>query len=419
MPKPAICGTIGAMFDDSPTYPRSTVAVRRQPRHGLAALALGLAGCTAGGAGVSLNLDDDVGLAAPSDGAPGDIAGPGRIDAGRGDARPREGGADDARGGRFDARTDADPDPVPPDPTDLTVVTLNVGTLNLADPIYLRHISNQAYEDFIGARLRTLGADLVALQGLLPPIVCSTANETDPARTCFESNLRPTQAERLLGPDYQVVCDAVRGVTCLGVHRRVGIPPTAVRQTASAPLPPCSVGANACDEAHCDEDSSVTRLALDTPGGPILVVFFLLSGPGRGAGGFYTGQSCRAPQVEQLFEPAGTLGSEPLLVGDLAFDPGTLLAGASGMRLAARLQPVGPFTDLAPRDAAGRRAPTETSIGAAQDTVLVANLTGTCEVVGDPTFDLGFDFDALPGGTEDAGRITHLGVRCRLRSPSD
>lgn len=379
-------------------------------------LALALAGCGADGAGLTLAVDEDVGPRR-ADGA---------ADTPTTDAAPSGGavppadaavGAGDASSPTSDAQADALPPPADAATgAGLTAVTLDLSTLNLADPIYLRHVSSQPYEDFLGAALRALDADLVALQGLLPSTVCATANEVDPTRTCFEANLRPTQAERLLGPDYQIVCDGGRETTCLGVHTRLGgLPPTSVPATSAPPLPPCSVGANTCDDAHCDEDSAVTQIGVTGPTGPLSVVFFMLSGAGRGAGGFYTGQTCRAAQVDQLFE-AAALAPEaaPLLLGDLAFDPESLLAGAAGDRLATHVAPVGPFTDHAPREANGRRSPTELSVGNAQDTLLTRGTTTRCEALGAPEFDADFDFAQLAGGTEDRGRITHRPVRCRV-----
>ncbi len=175
------------------------------------------------------------------------------------------------------------------------------------------------------------------------------------------------------------------------------------------------MGANTCDDDHCDEDAAVSQVTVAGPEGTLSVVFFMLSGPGRGAGGFYTGQACRAAQVDQLFE-AAALAPEatPLLLGDLAFDPDSPLAGAAGDRLATHVLPTGPFTDHAPREADGARSPTELSVGAAQDTLLMQEPTARCEALGDPAFDGDFDFALLAGGAEDRGRITHRPVRCRV-----
>jgi hypothetical protein len=301
-------------------------------------------------------------------------------------------------------------------PGELVVVSLNVGTPNLTDPVYLRHISHQGYEDFVGARLRDLDADLVALQEVLPPSVCAAAAEPDSNRTCYQAELRPSQAERLLGAEYQIVCDAARQTVCLGVHRRLGIPPAAVRQTAAAPLPTCSIAANTCDEGLCDEDTNVNRLDLRAPWGPLAVGFFGLNAPGLGLSGAYTGQTCRAAQLDALFGLFADLPAGPVvLVGDLAFDPEAPGAGAPAERLAAALAPVGPYSDLAPRSANGARMPTVLVPAAGQDTALVAGLTGDCEVVGTPTLDAPFDFGQLPGGALDTGRIDHRAVRCRIR----
>ncbi len=391
------------------------------PRRALLCAALAAFACDAG-PGLELSVDDDVGPGRQPETAgtpaPAGDARPGAADVP--DARTGEaGGAADAGGSS--AADAAGADAATPDrgrPGDLVLASLNVGTPNLTDPVYLRHISHQGYEDFIGARLRDLDADVVALQEVLPASVCAAAAEADSNRTCHQADVRPTQAERLLGPDYQIVCDAGRQTVCLGVHRRIGIPATSVRQTAPAPLGTCSVGANTCDESMCDEDTSVNRLDLQTPGGPLTVGFFALNAPGTGLNGAYSGHTCRIGQLDALFAlVAGAPAGRVVLLGDLAFDPEDALGGGATERFRAALVPAGPYTDLAPRDASGARLATAIGPGpvGGHDTALVAGLEGACEVVGSPTLDAPFDVGSLPGGAADTGRLDHRAIRCRIR----
>jgi hypothetical protein len=403
--------------------PPSTRPSLHTHRRALLQVPLAALGCDAG-PGLVLSVDDDVGPGGQPDSAGTPAA---AEDARTGAAEATDAGTRDA-GGTKDAErasdldaTDAAANPDLGRPGDVVFVSLNVGTPNLTDPVYLRHISHQVYEDFIGTRLRDLDADVVALQEVLPASVCAASVEADSNRTCYLAEVRPTQAERLLGPDYQIVCDAGRQTVCLGVHRRVGIPATSVRQTAPTPLAPCSVGGRTCDESTCDEDTSVNRLDLVTPAGPLTVGFFALNGPGLGQNGAYGGHTCRAGQLDALFAlVAGAPGGRVTLLGDLAFDPapaGAPAGDGATERLLAALAPNGPYVDLAPRDGAGVRLSTTVGPGpmGAQTAVLVAELDGACEIIGVPTFDAPFDFGVLPGGAEDTGRIDHRAVRCRIR----
>jgi endonuclease/exonuclease/phosphatase family metal-dependent hydrolase len=196
----------------------------------------------------------------------------------------------------------------PGDERAVRVVTANIGN-GMQDPaVYALKQRWQRGEDAIGARLRALEADVVALQEVLAPRRCAAFVETDPRATCFAAASRPSQVERLLGPEYAVFCDGQLDADCVGVRRSFGEVTAVRRQPLPAQpchyLTTCSEGGNTCDL-----ESSVIAVDVQTAAGALSVVAVHPSARGK---------NCRLLQIEQAFAAAGP---RAIVAGDWNFDP--------------------------------------------------------------------------------------------------
>jgi hypothetical protein len=313
----------------------------------------------------------------------------------------------------------------------LRVLTYNVGNADGSDAHYALRLSDQAYEDFVGARIRAVGADLVFLQEVLPPHTCASFVETSPARTCFDAANRPAPVERLLGDGYSIVCDMRLQVECIGVRRGFGtirgVPAGGFvlmgADTPPLPLPPCSYAGGECDDTRCDAEATVSAIDVDTASGPLRVVHLHPNAPGEGARGFYLGEACRRQQLAQAFDGLVRDGIPNVLAGDTNLDLEIFASQEEAALWAAHVGDGKRFTDHSQTDSTGAFLPTRrVSIPVAIDKVLTDAFTGRCTVHGNnetssappavPPLDDGFDFAALDGGL--ARRIDHLAVSCDL-----
>ena len=89
-----------------------------------------------------------------------------------------------------------------------SVLSYNIGNPDDTEPNYPLRLSYQVYEDSVAQTIRSLEPDIVLLQEVLPPQTCEAFEEEDEARTCFDSEGRPTAAQRVLGDEYTIACDA-------------------------------------------------------------------------------------------------------------------------------------------------------------------------------------------------------------------
>jgi len=314
----------------------------------------------------------------------------------------------------------------------LKVLTYNIGNADGTDPRYPLRLADQAYEDFVGARIRALDADLVFLQEVLPPHTCAAFTESDARRTCFDAANRPAPVQRLLGDGYSVVCDMRLQVECIGVKRKFGtirgVAPGGFQlmgaETPALPLPSCSYAGGECDDTKCDAEATVSAIDVDTASsGAMRVVHLHPNAPGEGAGGFYLGESCRRQQLVQAFDGLVKSGVPNVVAGDTNLDLGVFASEAETALWEAQVGAGKRFTDHGHVSTSGDFYPTRrVSIPVAIDKVLTDAFTGSCTVQGanesagsDPgtkTLDDGFDFSTLVGGV--ARRIDHLAVVCDL-----
>lgn len=284
------------------------------------------------------------------------------------------------------------------EPVELRVLSYNVGNGDDDDPHYQLRLARQDYEDHVGARIRALQAEIVALQEVLPPATCASFVERDPALTCFDAARRPPQVRRLLGANYDFACDGRVDLECVAVRRDFG---RIVGPAIHAPLPLRTCRYEGCDEEAptCDAEATVSAVDLATRLGPLRVVHVHASA---------VGVRCRQLQAAQAFELAGD--GPALLVGDWNFDPDL---GRHLLEAAIWSHHVGPgrrFADLHVRDAQCRALRTSVGHPVAIDRAVADTFTGTCRPLADPRLDDGF-----PATMEREARIDHYALLCELR----
>jgi hypothetical protein len=338
-----------------------------------------------------------------------------------------------------------------PSGLDFTVLTYNVGNPDSADEFYPLRLQSQAYEDHMAGVIQELAPDVVFLQEVLSAKTCEAFTEADSSKTCYEWATRPRPAQRLLGPDYSIVCDARDHVECVGVRTGFGLIDGVEEggyvedgaETPALPLPPCVWADDECTDDLCDEESTVSAITVTTAAGPLRVVHMH---PMAQVSSAISGDPCRADQLRQVFEGA-VLGAEPPLVDGA---PRAIVAGDWNLGLEvywARTMfgssdaadvfdqyidcPVGcSFTDRDPRDGGGARYSTTSAVWdflddlglpVAIDHVVVSEgLDGSC-AVRDDSGDPGRErLDAQFAGLGELGadeRIDHYAVTCDMHLP--
>lgn len=173
-------------------------------------------------------------------------------------------------------------------------------------------------EETLAQNIAYFQPDVVTLQEVVSTRMCQAIHETDPSKVCYPNYLQNevSQARRLLGSDYTIVCDARNSYECIGVHVEFGT------------IEGCEPGAFCETKADtaimpngCDDGFSVSAVTIRVPGfGDFrLANAHLPSGP--------LAASCRLHQLEQLFE--GNVSIPALLdinqyglaTGDFNLDP--------------------------------------------------------------------------------------------------
>ncbi|MCC6527645.1 MAG: endonuclease/exonuclease/phosphatase family protein [Polyangiaceae bacterium] len=322
------------------------------------------------------------------------------------------------------------------EPPSFRVLTANVGNPDTTDPNYALRLSYQAYEDFVGARIRALAPAVVFLQEVLPPEACAAFVEGDAARTCYDAAARPAAIERVLGTDYSIVCDARKHVECIGVRTDfatiTAVEPGAFvldgAETPPLPLAACSYQQGTCDDSNCDGESTVSAVTVTTDHGEMRIVHVHPNAAGENANGFYSGEPCRYGQLQQVFEgPDALVGATvpTLVAGDFNMDPDSFATQREMDLWDAATTPAGRFDELGPpRNTLGHYLPTRTPF--AVDHVIADGLTGSCIVHGPaasagsgdpnqaPPLDDGFDFASLGAALPFLGRIDHGSIDCKL-----
>lgn len=288
--------------------------------------------------------------------------------------------------------------PAEPARVPFTFLQANVGNSLLAcDEPYLYKLCEQAVEDALRDHIAALDPDVVALQEVLPDAFCDTLAEPedDPRFVCHPDHLsdEPSQARRLLGPDYDILCDERSGFEC--VAARPG--------TLSGPYqvaPP--VESDAAES--CDPNFSVGAVHLTVPGA---AGFTLVNGHPQSA---FIGV-CRDKQLQQVFADDGLAQGETLLSGDWNLDP---YRAGDDPSVITWMQHVGPDEQTRFHYHSGvaeRQPPFATNvvagIASVLDHVASTSLQGTCRTLGEAP-----DTVRLDG--EMGGGCDHRALFCEL-----
>jgi endonuclease/exonuclease/phosphatase family metal-dependent hydrolase len=320
------------------------------------------------------------------------------------------------------------------DAVPVRVLTYNIGHPNPDEPNYALRLKDQDIEDYLGAQIRALDADIVVHQEVLSPTHCDTFTEDDPAFTCFDNDNRPPPIRRILGDDYSIVCDQRRHVECIGVHVDFGVidgmDPGGFlldgATTPELPLAECDWAAGTCNDTNCDGEATVSAVDVTVLAGalPIRLVHVHPNAAGVDAdGNVYTGAPCRALQLEQAFE--NLVSADPtIMAGDFNMDPVRLASDDEDALWQAHVGTGNRFTDFTPVDEEGiQHATRRAGLGLAIDHVLADRATGSCTVWGDDfiasdpgtlPLDEGFDWSTKPDGQFYVNRMDHFAISCDL-----
>jgi hypothetical protein len=332
--------------------------------------------------------------------------------------------------------------PAPDEPAvvHFVAMTYNLTTADVSDENYADRIRHRAYEAHLGERIRSEGADVIALQGVLSPARCATFVETNEEYGCFgvvEERPEEAPVRRLLGPDYSIACDAAEGAACIAVHvdfgEIVGIPRGTLGETLTDPpsgemceIDECEPQANNCAAGSAIVGAAVRR-DTDRPeelthdGPREFFVINLAATP--------VGEPCRDDQIEQAFFRAQDRFGPTLILGSFGIDLASEQAGSQmfsqNVGPDQRFQSHHPVLGGEPDDASqegtdpnlvgpGQRlAPT--SQGEALDTVVSDFAENQCRV----SEGLGQGFDFLARRLMDESRRVpaHEALICPLRFP--
>jgi endonuclease/exonuclease/phosphatase family metal-dependent hydrolase len=312
------------------------------------------------------------------------------------------------------------------------VLTINVGnSVTQAGPYSLR-LAEQGYEDRIAAEIQALAPDIVGIQEVAPRAQCEIAAACpvhpdadgfcqagagyvcEPL-TCTDVDARVDQVQRLLGPDYTILCaglsdGGISSVDCLGVRIGFGrvvdyhdgslVPAGAYLPEWGGDVPGewsfwRPPGFEACDflagecgfkRRACDAESSI--MWADVVVGP---------GADQGEGEQMRvvhlhpsalGERCREHQLARAFEAAAARWDQPnprtLMLGDWNFDPERLVLPVEEALYYAYVGPTRPLHEHDERDSDCARVKTGPAIAGqrpgALDRVVSDFAIGFCQV---------------------------------------
>lgn len=360
----------------------------------------------------------------------------------------------------------------------LRVLTINVGNGVLDAGPYSLRLAHQAYEDRIAAKIQALTPDIIGIQEVAPRGQClaaaacpvhpdadgfcqANAGYVCEPLSCTDAEDRPDQVERLLGPDYTILCaglsePGISSVDCLGIHADFGRVVSVHDGSLLAPgsyrprweqsfwLPdgftPCDFTAGECTFKgnECDAESSILWADVAVaPDYQAIIRVVHLHPPA-------IGERCRERQLARAFEAAseawGQPGARTMMLGDWNFDPERLVLPVEETLYYAYVGPTRRLHEHDERDENCARVKTGPHLAgqrpAALDRVVSDFAVGFCQVYDDrqsamhgtvlPRFDDGLRPSSLPDTLDcnccyagDIGKsgIDHTAVICDLFWP--
>jgi hypothetical protein len=191
-----------------------------------------------------------------------------------------------------------------------TVLTANVGNLDLRCLPYYLKMCRPDVEARIARSIQELRPDVVAIQETLPDWMCASWPVAVPGSVCAAEADVP-QIRRLLGPDYTIVCEARNGFECIAVRVDAG------------EILGCELGA-LCETDRADRQGEGCRWNVAIMAATVRVegqVFDVVNAHPESRSA-----ACRLASIRQIFENTGQPDSlvreeQVLLLGDFNMDP--------------------------------------------------------------------------------------------------
>jgi hypothetical protein len=186
-----------------------------------------------------------------------------------------------------------------------TVLTANVGNLDLRCLPYYLKMCRPDVEARIARSIQELRPDVVAIQETLPDWMCASWPVAVPGSVCAAEADVP-QIRRLLGPDYTIVCEARNGFECIAVRVDAG------------EILGCELGA-LCETDRADRQGEGCRWNVAIMAATVRVegqVFDVVNAHPESRSA-----ACRLASIRQIFENTGQPDSlvreeQVLLLGD-------------------------------------------------------------------------------------------------------
>jgi hypothetical protein len=198
-------------------------------------------------------------------------------------------------------------------PNSFSVLTANVGNLDLGCKDVLNKLCYKDVEERITKNIKLLSPDVVALQEVLAPWQCETIKTTNKNKVCSNRQLVP-QVRRLLGSEYTIACnDRDRNqFECIAVKTSVG----SILGCEEGQL--CNSARTGIEVDGCDNGFTVSAATVKLMSG---FTFDLVNFHPQS-----TDDECRARMISLAFEGTGINKSliqqdNVLLMGDFNLDP--------------------------------------------------------------------------------------------------
>jgi hypothetical protein len=195
-------------------------------------------------------------------------------------------------------------------PDKYSILSVNVGNSNLQCYTYKWKLCKKDVENRLKENIATVKPDIILVQEVLPPWLCEEHSEKNPTKVCYDDQ-EPPQIRRLLGDEYSIACEPLKGYECVGVRKTagefVGCLPGEICD--ARPIKPIS---------GCDPGFSISAVTVKLNNGAIFDIVH--SHPQSFSA------SCRAESLQQAFYPDSPEDSiiqqdKIFVMGDFNFDP--------------------------------------------------------------------------------------------------